>query len=655
MRHLTPPAARRYTRDTSASALVAKVLPPCLALVAFLVVPAVCHAAGSAYIANDGSGNVSQYSVEPDGEMKPMSTATVAAGAGPVDITVSSNGRNAYVTNAGSETVSQYSIEPNGELKPMSTATVRTGREPCQVVVSPNGKNAYVTDFGSEEVSQYNVEPNGELKAMSTATVRARSEPYGLAVSPNGKSAFVANFISHDVSQYKVEPNGELKAMSTATVEAGTEASLLVVSPNGKNAYVTNYGAEDVSQYSIEPSGELKPESVPTVRTKSRPEGIAMSPEGDGVYVSNAGSHDVSQYDVEPNGELKAMSTATVEAGTEPCQVVVSPDGKSAYVTDFGSEEVSQYSVEPNGELKAKTTATVKAGVAPYGIAVAPATPSVQTGAASGVGTSTATLNGTVGAGSSSTVYFQYGTTTAYASSTPAQTIAASAGESQITATLSGLSPETTYHFRIVGEDPVGTSYGSDRTFTTSPKALVAAAPSPGGAGVVTSPSGQSVAPIVSQLRVRSRCVQPGRLGTAPSSGSTGLAFSYVLSESADVLYVIERRDGSPGRRRCGPAPGHTPGRYTEVGSLTGSGLAGSNDVSLATTASANAAHHPSRSSRVQRSQSGLRAGRHRVTLIQLIRGGQLTPGTYVLLVQATNAAGQRSNEATVKFFVVAG
>jgi len=38
-----------------------------------------------------------------------------------------------------------------------------------------------------------------------------------------------------------------------------------------------------------------------------------------------------------------------------------------------------------------------------------------------------------------------------------------------ISANISGLTASTTYHFRIVATNSSGTTYGSDRTFTTTP------------------------------------------------------------------------------------------------------------------------------------------------------------------------------------------
>jgi hypothetical protein len=64
---------------------------------------------------------------------------------------------------------------------------------------------------------------------------------------------------------------------------------------------------------------------------------------------------------------------------------------------------------------------------------------------------------------------------------------------------------------------------------------------------------------------------------------------------------------------------------------------------------------HAGQTIRLHLTRAGLAAGRHSVTLAQIARGMKLAPGTYVLLVRATDSAGQRSNDATVKFFVVTG
>jgi tetratricopeptide (TPR) repeat protein len=93
--------------------------------------------------------------------------------------------------------------------------------------------------------------------------------------------------------------------------------------------------------------------------------------------------------------------------------------------------------------------------------------PVVITNPATHVTRSSATLNGSVDPhGLRTNVHFQYGTTTSYGHTTPNRTMIGNAYQN-VPALISRLSASTTYHFRIVGTNTNGTTYGSDRTFTT--------------------------------------------------------------------------------------------------------------------------------------------------------------------------------------------
>jgi hypothetical protein len=88
----------------------------------------------------------------------------------------------------------------------------------------------------------------------------------------------------------------------------------------------------------------------------------------------------------------------------------------------------------------------------------------VTTGAATGKQPLQATLNGTVNSNgtSLSNCHFEYGTSLSYGSSAPC-----TGSESAESATVSSLTPGTTYHFRLVATNGSGPSYGNDETFTT--------------------------------------------------------------------------------------------------------------------------------------------------------------------------------------------
>ncbi|MCB1997505.1 MAG: YncE family protein, partial [Rhodoferax sp.] len=62
----------------------------------------------------------------------------------------------AYVVNLGSNTVSQFTVAADGNLSPMTPATVATGNDPSGIALDPLGRYAYVAnDDGS--VSQFTI------------------------------------------------------------------------------------------------------------------------------------------------------------------------------------------------------------------------------------------------------------------------------------------------------------------------------------------------------------------------------------------------------------------------------------------------------------------------------------------------------------------
>jgi len=97
------------------------------------------------------------------------------------------------------------------------------------------------------------------------------------------------------------------------------------------------------------------------------------------------------------------------------------------------------------------------------------AAPTVATGTATNITASAADLAGTVNAhNSSTTVTFEYGPTTGYGSVASVQDSVEGTEEHAVQVHLTGLSPDTTYHFRIVATNQAGTTQGADQTFTTA-------------------------------------------------------------------------------------------------------------------------------------------------------------------------------------------
>ena len=133
---------------------------------------------------------------------------------------------------------------------------------------------------------------------------------------------------------------------------------------------------------------------------------------------------------------------------------------------------------------------------APAALAAGP--PTVSTGVSGGITSSSALVSGTVNPqGQPTTFVFQYGTTTAYGGLSKSVNAGSGTSTVKALANLSGLNSGTTYHYRLAATNGSGTSFGADRTFTTTGGAP-GKPPAPG--PVVTTGPATAVSPTAATL-----------------------------------------------------------------------------------------------------------------------------------------------------------
>jgi uncharacterized protein (TIGR02145 family) len=103
--------------------------------------------------------------------------------------------------------------------------------------------------------------------------------------------------------------------------------------------------------------------------------------------------------------------------------------------------------------------------------------PIAITQASSNITTSSATINGIVNANFlSTTVTFEYGTTTSYSGTATATQIPVTGNtNTNVSAPITALTEGTTYHFRVKAVNSLGTTYGDDLTFITLGQPPIAA------------------------------------------------------------------------------------------------------------------------------------------------------------------------------------
>ena len=109
-------------------------------------------------IADDALSQVSAFAIGGGGALSAAATPAYGSGANPFSVTFDPTYHFVYVANSGAApgtlaatggSVSQYSIDANGILTPLSSPTVAAGLTPSFVAVDPTGSFAFVANRGS--------------------------------------------------------------------------------------------------------------------------------------------------------------------------------------------------------------------------------------------------------------------------------------------------------------------------------------------------------------------------------------------------------------------------------------------------------------------------------------------------------------------------
>jgi len=94
--------------------------------------------------------------------------------------------------------------------------------------------------------------------------------------------------------------------------------------------------------------------------------------------------------------------------------------------------------------------------------------PIVNTGYTSQLTSSSVTLSGSITPnGGTISYYFQYGPTQSYGAQTPTAPLGSGAETIHVSAPITGLAANTTYHYRLIANGQAGAVMGADRSFTT--------------------------------------------------------------------------------------------------------------------------------------------------------------------------------------------
>jgi hypothetical protein len=485
---------------------------------------AVDHATGQVFMGDRGSGYVDVYS-SAGGYVTRVGEGLVEASG----VAVDEASGDVYVADSSRDVVLVYGPDGTGGYRLLGRWFGQNARGGAFGGVAgvavdnstgPSAGDVYVVEeqglatmYGVVDVFRprlntgEGVEEGELLRRLESPVLE---EPSGVAVSAATGRVLVADSFKGAVYTYDDEGSYEGKLTGKGSPYGsfsqgalfGDVAGVAVDEGTG-DVYVAEAEWHAVSQYG--PTGEWKGwiTSIPT-GDLGEPQGVAVTTAGE-VFVADAGRGVLDRFGASapvPSVETVKIAKSALTRTSAVLPGTIDGEGKAASyrfqygeTVTFGQETAAK---EASGTTLQAVSAMVEGlhagrvyyyrivgeneNGSDYGtvgeLETRPAVEKLETGAVMNVAPESVSVTGSLRRGGLATrYYFQYGTSGAYGSVSPEPPANAPAGETEkeekevktVQASVTGLSPNTLYHYRLVAEnEEYGTTYGQDRTFTTS-------------------------------------------------------------------------------------------------------------------------------------------------------------------------------------------
>jgi 6-phosphogluconolactonase len=350
-------------------------------------VSVICRTIGQfAYTANNGSGNVSGFVINPGtGALTPIPGNPVAVGGSPAQVALTSNGKFAYVPTSSGKQIAAFTVDPtSGALTPIPGSPFATpfvaGTAYPGISVEPLNRFLYITSLNDGAIAGFAIDAaTGTLTPDPGSPYAAGANSSGLpAFSPGGYFVYVTNQgVTGSVTGFAVDQTtGALTPIQGSPFPAGNTPTWISIDPSDRFAYVSNTGSNNISAYAINTvTGALTQlPGSPYSDGTQRPIDLTIDSGGTHLYVPNQDSNNISVYAIDPNsGTLATVAGSPFAAGAGPRFVDIEPTGRFAYVSSSGGNDVHGYSVDQTtGALTALPGSPYVAGSGPLFITVDP-------------------------------------------------------------------------------------------------------------------------------------------------------------------------------------------------------------------------------------------------------------------------------------------
>jgi streptogramin lyase/phosphodiesterase/alkaline phosphatase D-like protein len=419
--------------------------------------------------------------ITPSGTIKEFPTA---AGSEPSMITAGPDGNMWFSEAGGKGAIGR--ITTSGTIT-LFTTGLTPNSEPEGITAGPDGNLWFTESAKPGRIGR--ITTSGTITEF-TSGLTQNGQPEGITAGPDGNLWFTEAANPGRIG--RITPSGTITEFTSGLTQ--NVGPLAITAGNDGNLHFTepfNFGKIG----EITPTGTITERSTPT--SFSEPEDIVTGPDGNLWFTEAANPGRIAMMTVAP--KVSSSSVAGVSEQTATLEAQIGPNSQSTtYQFEYGTS--ASYGAQTSSSSAGSgaggvAAATSLSGLMPsttyhfravatngtgttYGADQTFTTttpPTATTQPATTVGLTEATLTGSVNPkGQATTYHFEWGTTAAYGIRVPASdaSVGSDSAKHSLEQMLTSLTPDQTYHFRIVatncGGCAEGTTYGADETFTSA-------------------------------------------------------------------------------------------------------------------------------------------------------------------------------------------
>jgi 6-phosphogluconolactonase (cycloisomerase 2 family) len=273
---------------------------------------------------------------------------------------------SAYVANAGSGDISEYAIDDKGVLHIINGSPMAISANATALTMTPDGNFLYAMDPVKKVIVELSINSSsGVLTSVGTQTTA--STPSSMAMDSKGKFLYVGNS-ANSLSIFAIGSDGKLTETSFSPVALNGPVQSVTVSPKGTYLFASVPSTGVFYEFSLDATSGMPTQVAGSPVAIGNPKFVAVAPnEAYAIVIDQSGL--INRLEIVPGtGALAVAAFSPFNAGVAPDAAVIDSTSTYVYVITGLGKAIATLSFQTNGAPFQVTNTII--GNSPAGMAL---------------------------------------------------------------------------------------------------------------------------------------------------------------------------------------------------------------------------------------------------------------------------------------------